>query len=71
MIHGISHDLLKDHEIYIMVGCTPHTFGVNRAISFEQALDAAHTLKVSYYETNLDNGLNLRTCIESIAQELK
>jgi hypothetical protein len=40
-------------------------------VTFEQVLDAAHTLGVSYYETNIDNGLNLRGCIENIAQELK
>jgi hypothetical protein len=45
--------------------------GKNRAVTFEQVLDAAHTLGVSYYETNIDNGLNLRGCIENIAQELK
>jgi hypothetical protein len=66
LIHGVSHEVLRDHELYIMVGCQ-FSGGGNRAVAFEQVLDAAHTLGVSYYETNIDNGLNLGGCIEKIA----
>ena len=66
LIHGISHEVLREHELYIMVGCQ-FSGGGNRAVAFEQVLDAAHTLGVSYYETNIDNGLNLGGCIEKIA----
>ena len=70
MIHGISHDLLKEHEKYILVGCFCQD-ARKRAVAFEQILDAVRTLNVSYYETNIESGFNLRDCIENIAHELK
>jgi len=61
----VANEKILPNQFYALVGVSTKS-GIQRNVTYEEAVIATASLGISYHEINLENGFNLRNSIELI-----